>query len=99
MQLGQLLAFSSLLLPALAIGRECCCDRYSQFSLDNADKIVAQCKRTWSAVKNGASGEDYCNSAFCIQQQPWNEPWNAGKCVVAGYQCGDCSNGNVGCLG
>ncbi|EEH22570.1 hypothetical protein PABG_04781 [Paracoccidioides brasiliensis Pb03] len=99
MRLNQLLALSSFLIPALAIGRECCCDRYSQFALENEAKIVAQCKTTWSAVKNGASGEDYCNSVFCIQQQSWIKPWLAGKCTLAGYQCGDCANGNVGCLG
>lgn len=84
----QYLFLSTLLIPVFGLGRECCCDRYSQFSFSNAGDIVAQCKRTWAAVRNGQSGEDYCNSAYCIQQQEW---WNAGalsKCVVAGYQCG-----------
>ncbi|KAH8591026.1 hypothetical protein B0O99DRAFT_598557 [Bisporella sp. PMI_857] len=86
-------------IPVLAIGRQCCCDRYSQFGLTNAEGVVAHCKSLWADVAAGRSGEDYCESGYCIQQQSWVNIPNAGKCVVAGYQCGDCANGNVGCLG
>jgi hypothetical protein len=94
--------FTQFILPAAIAGllpvgmaqerRECCCDRYSQFQLPNAEGIVANCKAAWTA------GEiEYCNSVFCIQQI--GNPVDFAKCVVAGYQCGDCDTGNVGCLG
>ncbi|KAI9808217.1 MAG: hypothetical protein M1825_004674 [Sarcosagium campestre] len=91
------LILATLMAGTNALGRECCCDRYTQFSLPNQEGIVASCKALWADVAAGRSNEDYCNSVFCIQQT--SDPWAAGKCGVAGYQCGDCSTGNVGCLG
>ncbi len=88
MQLKPLVLLSTFLIPVLAIGRECCCDRYSQFDIDNKDDVVAHCKNLWADVAAGRSSEDYCESGYCIQQQSWVDVPNLGKCVVAGYQCG-----------
>src|SRR4051794_26428930 len=96
MQLKPLSYFFTLLpivIPTLAIGRECCCDRYSQFNIDNKEDIVAHCKKTWANVNAGHSNEDYCESEYCIQQQPFISFKNFGSqafCVIAGYQCGEC---------
>lgn len=87
MHVKVLLLAPTLVASVLAIGRECCCDRYSEFSFPSANAIVAHCKQLWADVNAGKSTDDYCSGVYCVQQDPLN-PANIVKCADAALQCG-----------
>jgi hypothetical protein len=88
MHIKALLLLPALAASVLAIGPQCCCDRYSEFSLDNDAAIVSHCKQLWTDISSGKQSGDYCSGVYCLQQQDTLHVLNALKCADAALQCG-----------
>ena len=74
-------------IEARALGRKCCCQRWTQFDFDGKEKkIKTHCEDLWEKKKAGKTDQDYCQGTYCVQQmRAWDVP-GILKCASAAWQ-------------
>ena len=84
----KILPLLALLPVALAVGPECCCDKYGDYGFTSGAEIVADCKALWQQLASGQSNADYCSGIDCLKKA--TDPIEAAKCGAAALDCGLC---------